>query len=508
MLSRQRRYTARVQRRIPVWVSALLAIVAACDEATQVPQWTLPMPLDGGGMDGGAEADAAGVEGGTAPMDATPSDGPSDDGAMPEAGAPADASSSDASTGGPGIPHLPVECQTGPKLDLSGLALEKAAVSDTGWLVYAAQAPGSDDWYLVEQTGRIWLWLAAEQAIADVPFLDLTDEIQPSSSNSPGEAGLLSLAFAPDYLDSGRFYVMGTPVAGPNMYRDMVLGYRRSAADPHVADPNTRQMILQLPISNANHNGGMLAFGPDGMLYVSTGDGGGYYCQMNVPDGSQDIGSLFGKILRLDLSNPPSYGAADNPFVGTGDPRVLHYGLRNPFRFSFDRQTGDLYIADVGEDTYEEINHAGSGVKGLNFGWPAYEVDAVPCPGHALRPGSEHTSPVLAIKRDFPCEDKLCNYGALIAASVYRGQAIPRLQGDVLFADYQQPMMGALYTCADGSRGVSYLRKSCDADAGVACLSDEPMGFVASVVSDHQGELYFVTSDRLLKLVPAASVPK
>ena len=244
--------------------------------------------------------------------------------------------------------------------------------------------------FVVEQAGRIMIVRGGRQLAQ--PFLDIRSEVL-----SGGERGMLGLAFAPDYASSGRFYVYFTGRDG----QENVVEYRRATADR--ADPASARLVLRMADTEDNHNGGELVFGPDRLLYIGTGDGGGANDQHGARGNAQSLGSLLGKILRIDpresggrggraYSVPPS-----NPFAGRAGARgeIYSYGLRNPWRFSFDRRTHDLSIGDVGQDQVEEIDfvRAGRGA-GANFGWRPFEGNRrnfdEPAPG-AIRPVITHT---------------------------------------------------------------------------------------------------------------------
>jgi hypothetical protein len=219
--------------------------------------------------------------------------------------------------------------------------------------------------FVVEQSGRIRV-VQDGRKIA-LPFLDISGSVL-----SGGERGLLSMAFAPNYATSRLFYVYYTDRQGDLRVEE----FRRSARNPNRATHAGRRVVLDIPHRQfGNHNGGQLQFGPDRLLYVGTGDGGASY---DPPDNAQNLGSPLGKILRID---PRPAGSLryrvppDNPFVRRAGarPEVYAYGLRNPFRFSFDRATGALTVADVGQNAVEEVNFTARGRKGMNFGWDSYE---------------------------------------------------------------------------------------------------------------------------------------
>jgi glucose/arabinose dehydrogenase len=381
-------------------------------------------------------------------------------------------------------------------------------------LTFAAQAPDSEDWYLVEMTGQIWR--VRNGALDTTPFLDLSSAISlgagyDQTSIGYDERGLVGLAFAPDYPTSGLFYVTITPSAtnflGLTVDHDMVIEYRLPGDG---AAPQLSRILVEVPsafgLLGNIHNMNTVRFGPDGLLYVGMGDGGGVNCGDSEPNASQDVGSVFGKILRLDLSQPAPYAALDNPFVGSGDARVWQYGLRNPFRFSFDRMTGDLYLGDVGQSRYEEIDYAPAGSVGLNFGWATYEgIANCPTASRPLRSGSVATPPIFTADRQGT--GPFSDYMAITGGVVYRGRAIPSLVGTYLFGDYYGKRLGALKQCGSATSPVTPVRKSCDANFPEACLRAPSGGpsfrSLTAIVEDHAGELYFVASgNSLLKLVP------
>ncbi|MGH2846031.1 MAG: PQQ-dependent sugar dehydrogenase, partial [Thermoleophilaceae bacterium] len=279
--------------------------------------------------------------------------------------------------------------------------------------------------YVVEQRGTIQVVRGgqAEQ------FLDLRSSVlSPEDAGGGGEEGLLSMAFAPDFPQSRLLYVYFTDTDGNNRLEEL----RAPTGD--AADPDSRRLVLLLEHpGRTNHNGGQLQFGPDGMLYLAPGDGGGG----NDPgDNAQDLGSLLGKVLRIDprAAGPAPYTIpADNPFVGTPGARgeIWSYGLRNPFRFSFDRRTGDLIIGDVGQGTTEEIDFVpasqGAG-RGVNFGWD-------PCEG-SFQAGSE-IAPCTLPGATGPVIDAFQDDGwrAIIGGYVVHDPSLPSLVGRYVFSD-------------------------------------------------------------------------
>ncbi len=230
---------------------------------------------------------------------------------------------------------------------------------------------GDSRLFVVEQVGRVRV--IAGGTLRANAFLDISGRI-----STGGERGLLGLAFHPAYASNGRFFVFYTRADDGDI---QISEFRRSAGDPHRADAASERAILRVEHSTySNHNGGTLAFGPDGYLYIGTGDGGGGGDPLG---NAQDKLSRLGKLLRIDVDTPsstiPYEVPADNPFVGrAGDDLIWSYGLRNPWRFSFDRATGDLWIGDVGQGSWEEIDRArriAGGGRGLDFGWNVLEGD-------------------------------------------------------------------------------------------------------------------------------------
>jgi glucose/arabinose dehydrogenase len=367
---------------------------------------------------------------------------------------------------------------------LPPLKIVPVSTTAAGPAVFAAQRPGSDDWYLVEQQGLIRI-LRNGQILA-TPFLDVTAGI----GGNLGERGLLGLAFHPDYAQNGRFFLMATPGDSSDgslsaVSADAVLEFKRDPADPDRAVSTKVRDIVVLPASATNHNGGTILFGPDGFLYVGTGDGGGG-CESDQPGSVQDTTKLFGKILRLDVDGAAPFAAPGNPFAS--DARVFHYGLRNPFRYNFDPATGDLFIGDVGQDTWEEISIAPSGAKGLNFGWPAFEgTEQGTCgAGKVLGGPSPHTPPAASFHHGGA--GLFTDYRAVVAGNVYRGSLSPALHGVFFFADFYGADLGALRYCGGQVYGpVPIPLSSIPTGTGGGTLEQ-----IAAFAQGHDGELYVV----------------
>jgi glucose/arabinose dehydrogenase len=279
---------------------------------------------------------------------------------------------------------------------------------------------GDERLFVLERAGTIRI--IDEDVVLDSPFLDLTSQVGSDAS----ERGLLGLAFAPNYAESGLFYVYYTDLNG-----DTVVSRFQVSDDPDVADAGSEEVILTQPQPFWNHNGGMLAFGPDNYLYIGLGDGG----SQGDPDGNgQRLDTLLGKILRIEvdpeyIGGEPYAIPEDNPFVGDSEarPEIWAYGLRNPWRFSFDRDTGDLWIADVGQSEHEEVNVIGPVEAGANFGWNVLEGPV--CYAVADCNPDDFVAPVFS----YTHSDGGCS---VTGGYVYRGEEFAGLFGAYVMADY------------------------------------------------------------------------
>lgn len=333
--------------------------------------------------------------------------------------------------------------------------------------LFVTAAPGQPGRiYIVQQGGQILIH--ENGVVLETPFYDFG----PVIGASGGERGLLGLAFHPAYEQNGRFYVNYTDVTGATT----VALYCRYADDPYRADPATATVLLTIPQPFSNHNGGMIAFGPDGYLYVASGDGG----SGNDPQNNgQSLETLLGKILRIDVDSAAPYAIpADNPFVSTPGARgeIWAYGLRNPWRMSFDRETGDLWIGDVGQNALEEIDFQAAGsAGGENYGWRVRE-------GSICRPGEMNC--------DLPgAVDPIYDYAqegsqSITGGYVYRGTAIPALAGTYFFADY---IAGTVYSLTRAGQTVTVINETENLNDAKYTLSN-----VASFGEDLDGELYVV----------------
>ncbi len=325
---------------------------------------------------------------------------------------------------------------------------------------------GSGRLFGVEQLGRVWVIENGQQR--PTPFLDISDRLPPEVFQGVyTERGLLSIAFHPDFADNGYVYVHHSDVNGDSV----VARYRVNRFNPNMVDLNSRAELLFVKQPWYDHNGGNLAFGPDGYLYIGFGDGG----NVNEPDyDSQDPQSMLGKMLRIDVDGGAPYAIPpDNPFLDTPGvlPEIWALGLRNPWRYSFDRATGDLYIADVGQWEIEEINfQPGDSAGGENYGWSAWEgtkrhqEDVTIELGRLVDPIWEYA------------HDKGCS---ITGGYVYRGPSLPELHGVYLFGDYCNGRMWSVFRDTAGAWQINTFMEYTGA-------------IITSFGEDEQGELYMV----------------
>jgi glucose/arabinose dehydrogenase len=328
--------------------------------------------------------------------------------------------------------------------------------------------------FIVEQRGLIRIFNLTTNSLLATPFLNISG-LLPTARGL--EEGLLGLAFDPQYDTNRQFYVFYTNTSG----NIVIARYLRNAGDPNLADTSATPLLTVDHPTNSNHNGGMLAFGPDGCLYAGVGDGGGGGDPNN---NAQNVATRLGKLLRL---NPATGGACaniiPNPF---GSSEVWSFGLRNPWRFSFDRVTNDLYIGDVGQNQREEINVSLAPFAGrlVNYGWRLMEGFLCFNPSSNCNPGNL-TLPVL----DYPHDDGACS---VTGGYVYRGSAIPALQGTYFYGDF----------CAGFVRSFRYQNGQATEQTEWPLLSP-PGGSVTSFGEDAAGELYVMTQGGgLFKIVP------
>lgn len=352
----------------------------------------------------------------------------------------------------------------------SGVVLKRVAEGLKAPLYVTA--PGGDSrLFILEQPGRIRVVKNGE--LLPKPFLDITDRVKYG-----GERGLLSLAFHPKYKETGYFYVNYTE----SSHGDTLVERYSALSGADVADPGSAKLILKVAQPYANHNGGHIQFGPDGMLYIAMGDGG----SAGDPRGNaQNRATLLGDLLRIDVDHGDPYAIPrDNPFVHENGMRgeIWAWGLRNPWRFAFDRQSGLLYIADVGQNRYEEVDIVPASSAGLNYGWNilegkhCYLSDTCSSEGTIL--------PAFEYNHTQGC--------SITGGYVYRGKAIPSMSGRYFFADY----------CLGWIKSIQYengvIRERKNWNLGV-------QNNVLSFGEDAAGELYVCFANgRVYKFSPAA----
>lgn len=345
-----------------------------------------------------------------------------------------------------------------------------------GTTVHVAAPPGdSNRLFVVRQSGEIQIIDLNTSTVLATPFLDLSSLV-----TFGGERGLFAIAFHPNYANNRKFYVSYTNTAG----NSVLAQYLTSAGDPNVADAGSATILRTLAQPYANHNGGQIQFGPDGRLYWSLGDGG----SANDPqERAQNDASPLGKLHRLDVDNPPTYEAADNPgapFL----PDVWAKGLRNPWRFSFDRLNGNLYIGDVGQDAVEEIDfQPASSIGGENYGWDCREGNiATPPPGNTdVGCDPNAGGYVEPIHTEAHGQSGTCS---ITGGYVYRGCEIPWLSGTYFYADY----------CGNYIRSFRFdgtsVSELTDRTAALQPLGGGSITSIVSFGEDGNGELYIVSS--------------
>ena len=319
--------------------------------------------------------------------------------------------------------------------------------------------------FVVEQPGRIRsIDLSAGTVTV---FLDITDRVSTGGS----EQGLLSVAFHPQFASNALFFVNYTDSSGAT-----VVSQFRADAGGRLGDKGSEQVLLRVEQPYSNHNGGQLKFGPDGFLYIGMGDGGARGDPLKA---GQDNNSLLGALLRVDVDSASPYGIPpSNPYIkANGRAEIWASGLRNPWRFSFDRNTGDLYIGDVGQDAFEEINFARRGVAGLNYGWNVAE--GYDCYGRTACDKATFVKPKHTYGRTLGC--------SVTGGYVYRGTKMRQLRGRYVFGDY---CSGAIWSLPAGPDGHE---ARLEAQTGVQ---------IASFGEDLNGELYLVEhAGRVFRLV-------
>ncbi|MEO8182183.1 MAG: PQQ-dependent sugar dehydrogenase [Deltaproteobacteria bacterium] len=346
---------------------------------------------------------------------------------------------------------------------------------------FVTALPGTDALLVLEQGGRV-RWLENGELRAE-PFLDLSSRVL----SSGGEQGLLGLAFHPRFSENGRFYLHYSSVAGSGIRSGdgVVSEFTRTGAAATV-DPASERRVLSVAQPYSNHNGGMLAFSPsDGYLYIGLGDGG----SGGDPQGNgQNTGVWLGKMLRIDVDarDQGEYGIPEGNLTGNGvRPEIWSIGLRNPWRYSFDPDNGDLYIGDVGQNAVEEVDYEPSGTGGRNYGWNTTEGSRCYEPNSGCDQGSV-TLPVVEYSHESGC--------SITGGYVYRGRAIPDLRGAYFYADYCTGLIGTLLMengALSGARDIT------------ASINPDGLKDFTSFGVDADGELYLATRSGSLYRIEA-----
>ena len=361
---------------------------------------------------------------------------------------------------------------------LSRTLVLETVVSGLSNPLYVTHAgDGSGRLFIVLQGGRIRIHDGT--SLLAVPFLDISSRV-----SATGEQGLLGLAFHPDYANNGFFYVNYTDLAG-----DTVISRFSVSANPDTADAGSEEVVLQIVQPFTNHNAGQLSFGPNGYLYIGSGDGGSSGDPQNR---AQDLSSLLGKLLRIDVDAGSPYAIpADNPFVGNpaAADEIWAYGLRNPWRFSFDRSSGDLFIGDVGQDAWEEVDFQPfSSTGGENYGWRLME-------------GTQCFNP------PFNCNDgsltlPIIEYGRASGRSItggyrYRGVNIPDMQGLYIYGDF---VTGKIWAADEDPQGGWSVEEILDSEWKISTFGEDESG---EVYIAH----YSAVSGRILRIVDLIPSP-
>lgn len=329
---------------------------------------------------------------------------------------------------------------------------------------------GSDRIFVGEQDGRVLVFPNDPSVDRSDVFLDIEEKVR----RRHNEEGLLSIAFHPNYETNGRFFVHYSAGESEETRRGVISEFRVSEDDPNRADPASERVILEVPQAWGNHNGSTLAFGPDGFLYISLGDGGAAGDPLNS---GQDLSTLLGSILRINVDaeeNGKAYAIPDdNPFVGRegARPEIWAYGLRNVWRMSFDRETGELWAGDVGQNAWEEIDLI---EKGGNYGWRIMEGT------HVFNMAS-HEKPLIPPVAEYSHREGL----SVTGGHVYRGRSIPALRGVYLYGDY---VTGRIW-------GLRHENGERTALKEVLVARDRPV--IASFGEDEAGELYITGFERV-----------
>ncbi|WP_212006317.1 sorbosone dehydrogenase family protein [Chitinophaga sp. HK235] len=340
----------------------------------------------------------------------------------------------------------------------------------------AVPRDGTGRLFFCQKEGKVWI-VNKDGTQQSQPFLDVSADMV-KVNPAYDERGLLGMAFHPDFKKNRKFYVYySAPVLNPVKkvldHKSQLVEFTASATNPNMADPASKRVLMEIDQPESNHNGGQLAFGPDGYLYIGLGDGGGGGDKHGTIGNAQNLGTVLGKILRIDVNATPYKVPADNPFVKNegAKPEIWAYGLRNPWRFSFDRSTGRIFAGDVGQNKYEEVDII---TKGGNYGWRIMEgYHDFNVPADADK--NKLVAPIHEYDHDLGI--------SITGGYVYRGNAIPSLKGLYVFGDYN----GKTFVLVP--KGNKWERAELQLSSRPA---DNP--FILSWGEDEQGELYMLTS--------------
>jgi glucose/arabinose dehydrogenase len=327
--------------------------------------------------------------------------------------------------------------------------------------LYLTAPAGDARLFVVEQVGRVRI--IRNRALVAQPFLDISSRV-----SSGGERGLLSIAFHPQYATNGYVYASFTDLAGNSRIERFTV----SPPNADVVDPSSASLVLAVAQPFANHNGGLVVFGPDGMFYVGLGDGGSGGDPQN---NGQSTSTLLGKILRIDVTSRTPYAIpTGNPFIGRAGARaeIWALGLRNPWRFAFDRVGGQLYVADVGQSRWEEVHVVAANRAGVNYGWRVLEGNE--CFGSPTCNTQGLERPVLTYSRDQGC--------SITGGAVYRGSLMPGIAGHYFYSDY----------CTGFLRSFRYANGQA---VDQRSWSVGSLGSVLSFGEDAAGELYILSAN-------------
>jgi len=361
--------------------------------------------------------------------------------------------------------------------------LERVAQGFKSPTVLTHSGDGTNRLFVADLSGKIFI-IENGKLLSD-PFLDLSDKIV-KLNPIYDERGLLGLAFHPEYENNGRFFVYySAPKSGEGIDHESIIAEYQVSEKLNIADPDSEQIIMRIDQPESNHNGGQLAFGPDGYLYIGLGDGGGAGDQHGEIGNGQDINTSLGSVLRIDVDNGTPYSIPpDNPFIGTyGLDEIYAYGFRNPYRFSFDMQTNRLFLADVGQDKWEEIDIV---ENGGNYGWRILE---------GTHPYDLTLAELLGIDID-KLNETIHEYShsvgrSIIGGYVYRGIISPTLYGKYVFADWSKNFILP--------RGKLYYLEEIEPNTWqrfeFRLTNDKPLKrFILGLGEDENGELYLLTT--------------